>query len=96
MVVMYALMLDATRAFDRVKFSKLFRILLNRQMSPLVLRLLFYMYTNHTLQVRWGGTVSNKFTVSNGVKQGAILSPIPFSVYMDELFESLENKWRRL
>ena len=72
----YAIMLDASKAFDRVKFSKLFRILLNRQMSPLVLRLLFYMYTNQKLQVRWGGTVSNKFTASNGVKQGAILSPI--------------------
>ena len=32
----YALKLDASKAFDRVKFSKLFRILLNRQMSPLV------------------------------------------------------------
>ena len=92
----YALMLDASKAFDRVKFSKLFRILLNRQMSPLVLRLLFYMYTNQKLQVRWGGTVSTKFTASNGVKQGAILSPILFSVYMDELFERLEKKWRRL
>ena len=87
----YALMLDASKAFDRVKFSNLFRILLNRQMSPLVLRLLFYMYTNQKLQVRWGGTVSNKFTASNGVKQGDILSPILFSVYMDELFERLEK-----
>ena len=65
-------------------------ILLNLVKS-LVLRLLFYMYTNQTLQVRWGGTVSNKFTASNGVKQGAILSPILFSVYMDELFERLEK-----
>ena len=38
-------MLD--KAFDRVKFSKLFRILLNRQMSPLVLRLLFYNNNNN-------------------------------------------------
>ena len=52
----YALMLDASKAFDRVKFSKLFHILLNCQMSPLVLRLLFYMYTNQKLQVRWGGS----------------------------------------
>ena len=73
----YALLLDASKDFDRVKFSKLFRILLNSQMSPIVLRLLF----NQKLQVRWGGTVSNKFTASNGVKQGAILSPILFSVY---------------
>ena len=41
--------------------------------------------------LRWGGTVSNKFTASNGVKQGAIRSPILFSVYMDELFERLEK-----
>ena len=33
--------------------------------------------------------MSTKFTASNGVKQGAILSPILFSVYMDELFERL-------
>ena len=35
--------------------------------------------------------MSTKFTASNGVKQGAILSPILFSVYMDELFERLEK-----
>ena len=84
-------MLDASKAFDRVEFSKLFRILRNRQMSPLVLRLLIYMYTNQKLQVRWGRRVSNKFTASNGVKQDAILSPMLFSVYMDELFERLEK-----
>ena len=93
----YALMLDASKAFDRVKFSKLFRILLNRQMSPLVLRLLFYMNTNQKLQVRWGGTVSNKFTASNGVKQGAILSPILFSVYIrDENFQRIREMSRIL
>ena len=78
-------MLDTSKAFDRVKIGKLFRIFLNRQMSPLVLRLLFYMYTNQKLQVRWDGTVSNKFTASNGAKQGAILSPILFSVWTNYL-----------
>ena len=84
-------MLEASQAFDRMKFSKLFRILLNRKMSPLVLRLLVYMYTNQKLQVRRCGTVSNTFTASNGVKQGSIMSPILLSVYMDELFERLEK-----
>ena len=41
----YALMLDASKAFDRVNYCKLFRVLLKRQVSPLVLRLLLYMYT---------------------------------------------------
>ncbi len=42
----YTALLDATKAFDRVNYCKLFRKLLYRHMSPLVLRLLLYMYTN--------------------------------------------------
>ena len=57
----------------------------------LVLRLLLYMYTKQKLQVRWGCSISSQFTACNGVKQGAILSPILFSVYMDGLFEKLEK-----
>ena len=30
--------------------------------------------------VRWGATTSTQFTVSNGVKQGGIISPILFKV----------------
>ncbi len=87
----YALMLDASKAFDRVNYCKLFRVLLERQMSPLVLRLLLYMYTRQKLQVKWNSCISPQFGACNGVKQGAILSPILFSVYMDGLFKRLEN-----
>ena len=34
----YALVLDASNAFDRVNYCKLFRVLLKRQVSSLVLR----------------------------------------------------------
>ena len=40
---LYAIMLDASKAFNRVNYCKLFRVLLKRQVSPLVLRLLLYM-----------------------------------------------------
>ena len=41
-------MLDASKAFDRVNYCKLFRELLKREMSSLVLRLLLFMYkTRH-------------------------------------------------
>ncbi len=35
----YVLLLDATKAFDQVKYCKLFGELSNRQMSSLVIRL---------------------------------------------------------
>ena len=62
----YALMLDASKAFDRVNYCKLFRVLLRRKVSPLVLRLLLYMYTKQKLQVRWGSSMSSQFTACKG------------------------------
>ena len=35
--------------------------------------------------------ISSRFTVSHGVKQGGVLSPILFAVYMDGLFERLKD-----
>ncbi len=87
----YTVLLDATKAFDRVNYCKLFRKLLDRNMSRLVLRLLLYMYTNQSLHVRWGSRTSTRFNVHNGVKQGGVLSTILFSVYIDGLFTRLSN-----
>ena len=69
----FVLMLDASKAFDTVNYCKLFGELLKRGISPIVLRLLLYMYTSQTLRVKCGHTVSNYFTVRNGVKQGGVL-----------------------
>ena len=41
--------------------------------------------------VRWGATTSTQFTVSNGAKQGGIISPILFNVYMDDLSVALNS-----
>ena len=49
---LYVLMLDASKAFDRVNYCKLFSELLRRDASPLILRLLLHMYTTQTLRVR--------------------------------------------
>lgn len=36
--------------------------------------------------VRWDNSQSSYFTVSNGLRQGAVASPLYFNVYLDELF----------
>ena len=85
------LMLDASKAFNRVNYCKLFNELLKRDISPLVLRLLLYMYTSQCLRVKWGHTLSDCFTVKNGVKQGGVLSPILFAIYTDGMLQKLES-----
>ena len=87
----YALFLDASKAFDRVNFVKLFKKLLDKGMSPITVRLLLNMYLSQKIQVKWNGQLSEPFSVSNGVRQGGILSPLFFSIYMDDLLLELKE-----
>ena len=77
--------LDASKAFDRINHSLLFQKLKSRGIPGYLLRILVFWYENQTMYVRWGKLLSSPFTVSNGVRQGGILSPFLFNVYMDEL-----------
>ena len=43
------------------------------------------------MKVRVGNTLSSSFPVGNGVKQGGILSPVLFNIYMDKLSMALNN-----
>ena len=44
-----------------------------------------YWYASQTMYVRWSGILSHGFHVANGVRQGGILSPFLFNVYIDDL-----------
>jgi len=87
----YCTMLDATKAFDRVDYGKLFGLLIERKLPPVVIRLLLCVYVNCVAAVRWNGSISAKFLVKNGVRQGGILSPLLFCVYFDDLLCMLEQ-----
>ena len=43
------------------------------------------------MYVKWGSTMSSKFQVTNGVRQGGVLSPLLFDVYVNELSELLNK-----
>jgi hypothetical protein len=49
------------------------------------------MYTNQKISVKWESYVTPPFSVTNGVKQGGVLSPILFGVYIDELLCRLKE-----
>ena len=87
----YTCFLDASKAYDRVNHWTLFRKLLNRSIHILIVRMLMYWYTKQELCIRWGAEMSPYFTISNGVRQGGILSPSLFAVYMDDLSSVLNT-----
>ena len=75
----YVLLFDATKAFDKVAFNVLFNELRDCSMCPRITKLLHHMYTNQSCLVKWGNEHSDSFNVSNGVKQGEVISPLLFS-----------------
>ncbi len=87
----YGLLLDASKAFDQVNYCKLFRLLLDRDFCPMYSRLLLNMYTNNKLCIRWQYEFSETYTATNYVKQGGVISPILFCVYMDGLFTRISQ-----
>jgi exonuclease III len=87
----YICFLDASKAFDRINHWKLFEKLIKRNVNKQIIRLIVRWYCTQSFYVRWGGHISDCFNVTNGVRQGGILSPYLFNVYMNDLSVELNN-----
>ena len=83
--------LDASKAFDRLVHAGLFTKLLQRQVPLILLNVIIAWYADLQCRVRWGDTFSQWFEVKAGVRQGGILSPSFYSIYVDELVEVLSK-----
>ena len=87
----FALLLDASKAFDRVEYVRLFSLLRERGLCSRLCLLLALLYTKQTMRVRWKSCVSGQFQCSNGVKQGGVLSPTLFCIFFDVLLGLLQQ-----
>jgi len=87
----YCSFLDASKAFDRVHYCKLFRLLVKRGLPPCIVRILINLYTVNQVRVLWADLASDFFSALNGVKQGGVISPILFCIYIDDLLTRLSS-----
>ena len=83
--------LDCSKAFDMCKFSTLFQKLIDRKMPSIVIRMLICVYVEQRGFTVWNGVKSTYFDISNRTRQGSVLSPTLFSVYIDDLLKELRR-----
>ena len=55
----------------------------------MLIRFLVFSYIHQECTVSWDGAHSTGFSIENGVRQGAVLSPTLFNIYIDCLFYEL-------
>ena len=84
--------MDMTKAFDMIQHSRLFRKLIDTGLSLIFVRLLLVSYLLQHANVRWNSTISQCFSLANGVKQCGVLSAILYCFYVNGLFQLLRKR----
>ena len=87
----YSVLLDASKAFDKVHYGKLFKLLMDRNIPAYCIRFILDSYIRQRVHTFWQGEYSDVIQTLNGVRQGGVLSPILFCIYFDELLQRLED-----
>ena len=81
--------LDAAKAFDRVSHWTLFSKLIQPNIPLVIVRIISFWYQTQTMCIKWEKFNSMYFKVSNGVRQGGVLSPKLFAMCIDDLSQDL-------
>ena len=87
----YICFIDYTKAFDRVKHTKMIECLQEIGIDDKDLQIITKLYWEQTAVVRTGSRVTSEFKIKKGVRQGCILSPSLFNLYTEQIFREVED-----
>ena len=87
----FCCLMDMTKAFDLVKHSILFKKFLKAGLPVIFIRVLIFIYINQYANINWNNSFSTIFSMTNGVRQGAILSGFAYCFYVNDLFAILRK-----
>uniref|UniRef100_A0A8C5PT13 Reverse transcriptase domain-containing protein n=1 Tax=Leptobrachium leishanense TaxID=445787 RepID=A0A8C5PT13_9ANUR len=83
--------LDAEKAFDRLEWPFLFRLLTTWGFPMSFISILRSLYDSPTSAVITPGTVPTSFSVGNGTRQGCPLSPLLFALSLEPLLSAIRH-----
>ena len=81
----YACFIDFRKAFDSVWHKGLFHRILSYGIGGKLYDLIKSLYSRSTCAIKLGTNKTDTFSFSRGVRQGCILSPLLFNLFVNEL-----------
>ena len=88
---MFASFIDLSKAYDRLDRMKLWRCLIKKGLSGRMIDFLKPTYLGIRCEVKVGDEFSDSFEVTTGLRQGCILSPLLFSLYINSFVDCLKE-----
>ena len=83
--------IDLKKAFDKVNLFGVLCMLQERGVSGKIINVLENWFGKNYTTIKWNGTKSHLVQLFAGVKQGGILSPLLFALFVDNILTKLEQ-----
>ena len=96
--IAYVAFIDLSKAFDRVDHFLLGEQLIQENIPPDIILILLNYLRNQAARVCWNEAKGDYVNINKGVRQGGILSPFLFKLYLDKVLGDISeiNKGCRL
>ncbi|RNA40614.1 RNA-directed DNA polymerase from mobile element jockey-like [Brachionus plicatilis] len=88
---LYVCAIDASKAFDKVNRTNLWAKLIQKNIHPAIILATYHYYNQSMMIVNNEDEYSSLFKTTLGVRQGGIMSPKLFSIYLDHLIKQIES-----
>ena len=89
---LYACYTDMNKAFDTIWHDALFLKLQKADISDKIYNLIKSMYSNSRSRVKCKHVLSNSITISQGVYQGSVLSPLLFNIFINDIGDAMSEQ----
>lgn len=92
-VPLYLCFIDYKKAFDSIKWDKLWTILAEMGVPKHIIILIKNLYQNSKAVVKIDNHLSKPCDIKKGVRQGCILSPLLFNIYGEYVMRITMDNW---
>ena len=83
--------IDLRKAFDKTNIYGILCMLQDKCVNKDIVSILENWFLKNSTSIKWQNIKSHDIPLMSGVKQGGILSPLLFTLYVDIVLEKLEN-----